>query len=54
MKLFDAMEIGSDLGLETVEEAVRNIYIHAMNMFPYDEITTELAELMVEYEATLV
>jgi len=49
MKLKDAIEFGKDCGLNTVEECVSNIEIHAMNLFRYTEINKELKELYDEY-----
>ena len=46
MKLQDALEIGMDCGLNTVEESIFNIDLHAMNIFNYSEITNELNELI--------
>lgn len=48
MKLREACNIGLDCGAETIGEAVMNIEIHAMNLFPYDEMVKEINELVFE------
>lgn len=48
MKLREACDIGYACGLETVDEAVLNIEIHAPNIFPYDDAATEIYELIQE------
>lgn len=50
MKLKDALEMGYDCGLETVEEAIINIELHASNLFPYQDIAKELDELYNEVQ----
>ena len=45
MKLGEALRIGKECGLETVQEALSNISGHAMNMFPYDDINSELTAI---------
>ena len=49
MKLKDALEIGHDCGLSTVREAIDNIEIHGLSLFPYDEMAKELGELYKEW-----
>ena len=48
MKLREACDIGYACGLETVDEAVLNIEIHAPNIFHYDDAATEIYELIQE------
>lgn len=48
MKLKEALEIGIDCGLETVDESLRNIEIHSPGLFAYAEIDKELNELVSE------
>jgi len=48
MTLDKAAEIGYDCGLKTLEEAVNNIDCHAMSMFLYSDINTEMLELEQE------
>ena len=48
MKLKEALEIGIDCGLETVDESLRNIQIHSSGLFAYAEIDKELNELVSE------
>jgi hypothetical protein len=48
MKLEEALEIGKECGLTTIEECVLNIEIHAPNLFAYTEIDKELRELYDE------
>ena len=45
MKFKEALEMGVDCGLSTVQEAVRNIEIHSVNFFIYEKIRAELKEL---------
>ena len=45
MKFKEALEMGMDCGLSTVQEAVRNIEIHSVNFFIYEKIRPELKEL---------
>lgn len=48
MKLREACDIGYACGLETVDEAVLNIEIHAANIFNYGDAASEIYELMEE------
>ena len=48
MKFKEALEMGMDCGLSTVQEAVRNIEIHSVNFFIYEKIRAELKELYEE------
>jgi hypothetical protein len=48
MKLEEALRTGAVCGLETVEEALANIYIHSPSLFKYEEIKQELEELYQE------
>ena len=50
MRLKIAIRISEDCGLNTLEECYRNIEIHAMQIFPYDKIEEELAELHNEID----
>lgn len=50
MKLKECLELGQDCGLETMREAIRNVYIHSSSMFSYSEIQKELDELYAEAE----
>ena len=50
MTLQDAISIGKDCGLETVEECVDNIGFHSTMLFEYSNITAELEELIHEYK----
>jgi len=50
MKLKDAIDVGQECGLETPAECVNNIILHAMNLFPYDDINIETKELVEEAE----
>jgi hypothetical protein len=50
MKLIDALELGLDCGLETIEEAIYNIQIHAPSLFIWDDINKEYSELIEERE----
>lgn len=48
MKLKRAVRVGKDCGLENIAECIRNIEIHATNLFPYDKIDEELNEMMLD------
>ena len=48
MTLKEACNIGYACGLETVDEAILNVEIHAPNIFPYDDAATEIYELTQE------
>jgi hypothetical protein len=50
MKLKEAIELGHDCGLETVEECIRNVEIHATMLFKYEDINKELNELHNEWK----
>ena len=45
MKFKDALELGVECGMNTVDEALYNIELHTMNFFVYEEIKAELKEL---------
>lgn len=45
MKVIDACLIGEDCGLITIKEAIRNIQIHAVSLFTFDDLEAELIEL---------
>jgi len=49
MTLQKARELGHACGLETDEECIRNVELHAVSLFEYKEIQKELAELHKEY-----
>ena len=51
MKLNKAIEIGKTCGLETVEECMRNVEIHALSFFRYEDINKELNEMHNEWKA---
>ena len=48
MKLAEAIEIGKECGLETIEEFILNIELHSVSLFSYDKIREELNELYQE------
>ena len=50
MKFKEALEMGIACGLATVDEAIRNIEIHAGNFFVYEEVEDELQELYETFE----
>lgn len=50
MKLKDALLIGKDCELTTLDEAMYNIQLHSMNIFSYSEEEVELQELYIEYK----
>lgn len=45
MKVKEACEIAENCGLETIGEAIFNIELHAISLFPYDALNKELTEL---------
>lgn len=45
MKLIKALEIAKDCELETVDDAIKNIYYHSMNLFAYEDMNREEIEL---------
>lgn len=49
MKIKECLEIATECGLETIEEAVLNIDMHCMNMFSYSEVEKEMEELHLSY-----
>lgn len=49
MKLQTAVELAKECGLKTYGEAIMNVRHHAMNIFTYSEIGTELKELHDEF-----
>jgi uncharacterized paraquat-inducible protein A len=51
MTLDEAIELGNACGLLTAEECVDNVIMHALSLFVYDEMETELSELQEEWEA---
>lgn len=48
MKLIEALELGTECGLETVKEALDNVVCHAPMLFRYDEMNAEIKELYDE------
>ena len=48
MTLKNACDIAESCGLDTVEEAVFNIKLHACQLFAYEKIEEELDELYTE------
>lgn len=53
MKLKEAVDLGRACGLRTVEECVRNVHIHCMSLFIYEDVPGELNELDKEYQEWL-
>lgn len=52
MKLIDALNLGMECGLETVEEALRNVNMHSQQLFSLSEIEWEIAALREEWNRT--
>ena len=46
MTLKEAMRIGKVCGLETVDEAVLNVELSAMQIFPYEDISILFSEMI--------
>ena len=53
MKLVEAIDLAKTCGLRTYREAYYNVYHHAMNIFIYSEINTEMKELMEDLKPHL-
>lgn len=49
MKLIKALELAEECGLGTVMEAFRNIQIHADQLFTYETMDEEYAEILREW-----
>ena len=50
MRLFTCLDIANACGLETVDEAIYNIELHAISTFAYDKIEEEIAEICQEVQ----
>lgn len=50
MKLVKALELAEECGLETVSEAIRNVQLHSMMLFTYENIATEYNELLHDWD----
>ena len=48
MKLKDCLELAGECGLPTLGEALDNVWLHAGNLFLYDEMRQELDELKAD------
>ena len=48
MRLFTCLDIANACGLETVDEAIYNIELHATSIFTYDKIEEEISEIYQE------
>ena len=53
MKLAEALRLGYDCGMKTVDDCIYNVHLHAMNLFAYDKMAAEEAELNKEYRQVL-
>jgi len=49
MKLAEALRLGYDCGMKTVDDCLFNVHLHAMNLFPYAEMNAEESELVDEF-----
>ena len=49
MKLVTALELAEECGLETVNEAIRNVFIHSGQLFTFDKGFEERAELLADW-----
>lgn len=52
MKLVSALQLGYGCGMKTVDDCLYNVHLHAMNLFPYDEMAAEESELATEFTAS--
>ena len=50
MRLFTCLDIANACGLETVDEAIYNVELHAMSIFVYDKIDEEISEIYQEVQ----
>ena len=50
MRLFTCLDIANACGLETVDEAIYNIELHATSAFVYDKIDEEISEIYQEVQ----
>jgi len=48
MRLIEALNIAKACGLNTVGEAVMNINLHAVSLFPFEDLPLELEQLESE------
>lgn len=49
MKIYEAIKLANDCGLETLGEAIYNVEIHANQLFSYAELNKELNELRQQH-----
>ena len=50
MRLFTCLDLANACGLETVDEAIYNVELHAMSIFVYDKIDEEISEIYQEVQ----
>lgn len=50
MTLATCLELGKECGLNTVQECVVNVEIHATSLFSYNKMNDELQELYSDLE----
>lgn len=50
MRLFTCLDIANACGLETVDEAIYNVELHAISIFVYDKIDEEISEIYQEVQ----
>jgi hypothetical protein len=48
MRLIEALNIAKACGLNTVGEAVMNISLHAVSLFPFEDLPSEFEQLESE------
>jgi len=53
MKLKECMEIGRACGLYSIEECYKNIILHSLSLFKYDDISKEIKELQMDLSYAL-
>jgi len=53
MKLISAVEMARCCGLHLLTEAVSNVLNHSMNLFKYDRVEVECAELTMELQESV-
>ena len=50
MKLNEAIDLGKECGLETIEECLLNVELHSTSLFAYSKLNQELTELYEDLE----
>lgn len=54
MRLFICLDIANACALETVDEAIFNVELHATSTFAYDKIEEEILEIYQEVQHRMI